>query len=983
MRSHACHVDGTRYMTFEEAELRIPDLASTSSVRAAARAAWKRLVSDLAALRVAPVAGEPTTSAFDIWRDGRPRGDGSDGDAAVGERVALDALLERLRAGDAAAASEWADAYRGLAQGRQPRAATSREMPAASVDERRGPHTRYYMPAQSGAREEVVRGRPAPSPSSSDRERLAQYQRQMWRVAPDGQSISCPLGSTLGTASVVVQLFARALEVALRVHASRLAKKKAARDEQVAKFRRQHRDGPLPPPPPLTKEELSWDGGPGFNVQLANATMCELLDVEQRQGYPFTDAAVGDGSWQPRDGTVSRAALLHSGTVVGGALATDDLVGGSRNNYDGEMTHRIDVLSTLASSRLLYIFDSTSPVEAGEHFRRATTSARAKMECDEWLGSTMGFEQRQEVIVYWWSKSHRGHLPEAAADALANGFLSQEEPVPVPHLPSRHVSARGYAKSSERELMLAAYNLFIVREHFKRGDAVRASADDVDALRPAKLNELHGLRVLRLRDDHARLMRSRAFPSGKPESVGAQLSATRCPCGQGLQDRAHLLWHCQLPRVARIRHERLLPACAELCQRLAGCEPVAGTHAVARACCVALEERRAPRSAGVLAVGGVGAVLSDCQTAAAAERHVLGVVIRPYSAVGLARALRAAQPMLIAVSDMLQACERASAMVVQRVFAQHRIGQCLRASLFCLRRAAFEERVDVQSLEPVPSATGRRGTPRIRANTMAPSTQVAMVTTPWQFGGAVIQRALQSDDPMVQVPRVIQQMRRVARAAEVRAASELEAARVCVEVLPTDGEIRRGYPLPSPPARLDVELRVPPLAQLRVLAARRKPDALEAGACMSGGGDPLYWERRQRAMACVQAQHKLSCVRRVADAADDFVSWYEADFAARAAAAVRAQRRRARVAARVAAERARSTPLTSVARLAAKRRAEQHADEAAAVRRRLWPGGDWQSALDAAAAAVVRARRLVEGARRGAPLGGRLGGEGGGGDVTR
>jgi hypothetical protein len=117
------------------------------------------------------------------------------------------------------------------------------------------------------------------------------------------------------------------------------------------------------------------------------------------------------------------------------------------------------------------------------------------------------FEQRQEVIVYWWSKSHRGHLPEAAADALANGFLSQEEPVPVPHLPSRHVSARGYAKSSERELMLAAYKLFIVREHFKRGDAVRASAEDVDALRPAKLNELHGLRVLRLRDDHARLMR--------------------------------------------------------------------------------------------------------------------------------------------------------------------------------------------------------------------------------------------------------------------------------------------------------------------------------------------------------------------------------------------------------------------------------------------------------------------------------------------
>ena len=116
--------------------------------------------------------------------------------------------------------------------------------------------------------------------------------------------------------------------------------------------------------------------------------------------------------------------------------------------------------------------------------------------------------------MYYWSKSHRGHLPEAAADALANSLLEQD-PVSVPCLPCRHVSARGYAKASERRLMLAAAGLYTVRDHFARGEAIRATVRDVDALRHAKLSELHCLRVLRLRDDHVRLMCSRAFPGAK------------------------------------------------------------------------------------------------------------------------------------------------------------------------------------------------------------------------------------------------------------------------------------------------------------------------------------------------------------------------------------------------------------------------------------------------------------------------------------
>jgi len=247
---------------------------------------------------------------------------------------------------------------------------------------------------------------------------------------------------------------------------------------------------------------------------------------------------------------------------------------------------------------------------------------------------------------------------------------------------------------------------------------VRAAADDADALRHAKLSELHMLRVLRLRDDHARLMHSRAFPSTKAGSVDEQLRNTVCPCGQGVQSRSHLLWHCQIPRVVMIRQERLLPACLALSKLLDGCEPVSGTHVVARACCVALEQKRGPRSGGAAAVGGAGEVLSDEATATAAERHVLGVIMRPYSALGLARALRCARPMLVA-----------TALVVQKVFARHRLHQTLRAHLYHVRRVAFEDRECLPSRQLVQIADVRRTTPRLRASTITPTVPVSMVYT--------------------------------------------------------------------------------------------------------------------------------------------------------------------------------------------------------------------------------------------------------------
>ena len=192
-------------------------------------------------------------------------------------------------------------------------------------------------------------------------------------------------------------------------------------------------------------------------------------------------------------------------------------MGGDRNNYDGDLPHRLDVLHALSRRkdvRLLYLYDSTSPIIAGEHFRRSTTSARALFECDDWQGSAMAFEQLLDSVTYWWCKSHCGHLPEAAADDLAKNYL-QDDPTPLPHAPSRHVALRFYAKRSERDLMLATANLSLVRRTFALGDAICPTVDQRDALRAAKLCERDQVLILLLRDDRAKLQVSKVYPNAR------------------------------------------------------------------------------------------------------------------------------------------------------------------------------------------------------------------------------------------------------------------------------------------------------------------------------------------------------------------------------------------------------------------------------------------------------------------------------------
>ena len=486
--------------------------------------------------------------------------------------------------------------------------------------------------------------------------RLGALAMQQWRLSADGRTLACARGTALGDASVIVQLFAQALARVLEQHAAQ------QRDqERAARRRTQSGSGAAADSARvrhITDEEKAWEGGPGYNVRLANDTLHSLLLQEQEQGFTFTAAAVGDGSWHSGQNLLSRAALLHDGTELGGALATQDQPGGSRSNYDGELGHQVDVLAHLPPrSRLLYLFDSTSPVLAGEAFRESNTAQRARMQCDDWLGWRMEHENRHVAVVYWWLKSHVGHVAEAAVDGIAKRMLSDERVTPLPRAVNRHVSARGYARGAERELALVVAQLHLLRSKHAHGTTLRAGAQDADLMRHAQLPERDIRDLLLLRADRAGLQASRAYPDGGPRSHGGVMRKRGCPCGQGPQTREHLLWTCQLRHVQRIREAKLTPACRHLSAALGALDTTTGLHPAAAECDNALWLGTEPTATSV---GGVRYTAADMRLAVL--RLLLGLAEVPaHAAEQKMRAVRkAAKPVLCAVLDMLRYAETAS-----------------------------------------------------------------------------------------------------------------------------------------------------------------------------------------------------------------------------------------------------------------------------------------------------------------------------------
>jgi hypothetical protein len=59
------------------------------------------------------------------------------------------------------------------------------------------------------------RGRDAPVGTAEDATLLARFRAQRWRISPDGRSLRCQVGSNVAQASVIVQLYAASLPIAI------------------------------------------------------------------------------------------------------------------------------------------------------------------------------------------------------------------------------------------------------------------------------------------------------------------------------------------------------------------------------------------------------------------------------------------------------------------------------------------------------------------------------------------------------------------------------------------------------------------------------------------------------------------------------------------------------------------------------------------------------------------------------------------------
>ena len=126
------------------------------------------------------------------------------------------------------------------------------------------------------------------------------------------------------------------------------------------------------------------------------------------------------------------AAVRHDGVERQGALPP-----GVQDNYMAEMAAQLAVAAEEGLTRVVIVFDASSPVEALRHFLRCCWRKQQRFYRRDWLDGWARALMKFEVVVFIWQTSHVGEpvneLADGAADRAAQaagvGMLAESRPV--------------------------------------------------------------------------------------------------------------------------------------------------------------------------------------------------------------------------------------------------------------------------------------------------------------------------------------------------------------------------------------------------------------------------------------------------------------------------------------------------------------------------------------------------------------------------
>jgi ribonuclease HI len=157
------------------------------------------------------------------------------------------------------------------------------------------------------------------------------------------------------------------------------------------------------------------------NVNAARSMFATLISwgckINADVVYTLDGSRARVGSGKSAYVASGRVAIAHDGSRVGGRLLEEPE---GHDNYLAELAAQIDALMHApAKSRVILVFDATSPVEAVRRYRRLHVRRKQGRHASGMLQTLERAIARHECVVFIWQPSHTGAPVNEWADTCA------------------------------------------------------------------------------------------------------------------------------------------------------------------------------------------------------------------------------------------------------------------------------------------------------------------------------------------------------------------------------------------------------------------------------------------------------------------------------------------------------------------------------------------------------------------------------------